>query len=112
MLILFDHGTPRGIARALDHHTVREARAQGWDTLKNGELLKAAEDAGFGVLLTTDKNLPYQQNLAGSKIAVVVLGKARWRLIKPMLAQIVAVIEAAKPGTCSVVEIPNLGRSK
>ena len=57
MLILFDHGTPRGIARALDRHTVREARAQGWDTLKNGELLKAAEDAGFGVLLTTDKNL-------------------------------------------------------
>ena len=107
MLILFDHGTPRGIARALDHHTVREARAQGWDTLKNGELLKAAEDAGFGVLLTTDKNLPYQQNLAARKIAVVVLGKARWRLIKPMLAQIVAAIEAAQPGTCSVVEIPN-----
>ena len=75
MLILFDHGTPRGIARALDHHTVREARAQGWDTLKNGELLKAAEDAGFGVLLTTDKNLPYQQNLAGRKIAVVVLAR-------------------------------------
>jgi len=72
MLILFDHGTPRGIARALDHHTVREARAQGWDTLKNGDLLKAAEDAGFGVLLTTDKNLPYQQNLAARKIAVVV----------------------------------------
>jgi len=61
MLILFDHGTPRGIARALHLHTVKEARAQGWDTLSNGELLKAAEEAGFDVLLTTDKNLRFQQ---------------------------------------------------
>src|SRR5713101_9054687 len=63
MLVLFDHGTPRGIARGLQGHTVKEARAQGWDTLSNGELLKAAEEAGFDVLLTTDTNLPYQRFL-------------------------------------------------
>ena len=50
MRILFDHGTPRGVARSLEKHTVREARAEGWDTLSNGGLLKAAEDAGFDVL--------------------------------------------------------------
>src|ERR1700731_3300123 len=61
MVILFDHGTPRGIARALQGHTVKEARAQGWDTLNNGNLLRAAEEAGFDVLLTTDTNLPHQQ---------------------------------------------------
>jgi hypothetical protein len=61
MLILFDHGTPRGIVRSLHPHIVKEAKAQGWDTLSNGELLKAAEEAGFDVLLTTDKNLRYQQ---------------------------------------------------
>lgn len=55
MLVLFDHGTPRGIARALPLRTVKEAKAQGWDTLTNGELLKVAEEAGFEVLLTTDK---------------------------------------------------------
>jgi hypothetical protein len=65
MLILFDHGTPRGIVRSLHPHIVKEAKAQGWDTLSNGELLKAAEEAGFDVLLTTDKNLRYQQNLRG-----------------------------------------------
>jgi len=54
MYILFDHGTPRGISRALQGHIVKEARAQGWDTLSNGDLLKAAEEAGFEVLLTTD----------------------------------------------------------
>jgi uncharacterized protein (DUF433 family) len=56
MLILFDHGTPRGISRALQGHIVKEA-------LSNGDLLKAAEEAGFEVLLTTDTNLPHQQNL-------------------------------------------------
>ena len=73
MRILFDHGTPRGIARPLESHTVRETRAEGWDTFSNGELLKAAEDAGLDVLLTTNKNLRYRQNLAARKITVVVL---------------------------------------
>lgn len=47
----------------------------------NGELLDAAEAAGFDVLLTTDRNIRYQQNLTGRGLAIVVLGKARWRLI-------------------------------
>ncbi len=59
MRILFDHGTPRGIARSLHGCAVKEAKEQGWDTLSNGDLLKAAEDAGFDVLLTTDTNLPF-----------------------------------------------------
>jgi len=82
MLVLFDHGTPRGIARGLQGHTVKEARAQGWDTLSNGELLKAAEEAGFDVLLTTDTNLPYQQKLEGRKLAIVILSKNRWSLVR------------------------------
>jgi len=105
MLVLLDHGTPRGIARFLDGHTVKEARAQGWDTLTNGELLKAAEKAGFDVLLTTDKNLRYQQNLAGRRIAIVILGKGRWKLIKPAAAEVVAAVNAAVPGSCTLVEI-------
>lgn len=63
MLVLFDNGTPRSLARYLiDHHTVTEERACGWDQLDNGELLAAAETAGFEVLVTTDRNLRYQQN--------------------------------------------------
>jgi hypothetical protein len=64
MLVLFDNGTPRTLARYLiDHHAVTEARARGWNELENGALLDAAEAAGFDVLVTTDKNLSYQQNL-------------------------------------------------
>jgi hypothetical protein len=55
MLILFDYGTPRSIARWLEGHMVVEAFARGWDRLANGALLKAAEEAGFDLLLSTDK---------------------------------------------------------
>lgn len=107
MLILLDHVTPRGIARSLEGHQVREAKEQGWDRLTNGELLAAADEAGFNVLLTTDKNIRYQQNLAGRKIAIVILAKARWRLIPLAIPQIVAAVSAAKPGTFVEVEIPD-----
>jgi hypothetical protein len=84
MLILFDNGTPRTLARYLiDRHAVTEARARGWEELDNGELLTEAEAAGFEVLVTTDKKLPYEQNLADRKIAIGVLGKGRWSIVKP-----------------------------
>ena len=76
MRILFDHGTPSGVAAALPAHEATEARERGWDTLSNGELLDAAEAAGFELLLTTDKRIRYQQNLARRRISIVVLGNS------------------------------------
>src|SRR3954447_15159619 len=61
---------------------------------------------GFDVLLTTDKNIRYQQNLSERRIAIVVLGKGRWRLIRSVLHQIVAAVEAATPGSYTEVDIP------
>jgi hypothetical protein len=77
MLILFDHGTPAPLSTFLTGHTVQKAKDMGWDTLSNGDLLKAGEAAGFEILLTTDKNIQYQQNLTGRKIALVVLANPR-----------------------------------
>ena len=77
MRVLFDNGTPRGLASALSGHMVEESRSRGWDTLRNGELLEAAEIAGFQVFVTTDRNLRYQQNRTGRTIAIVVLGNGR-----------------------------------
>jgi hypothetical protein len=82
MRILFDQGTPVPLRKYLPGHVIKSAYEQGWSTLLNGDLLRVAEQAGFEVLLTTDKNLAYQQNLAGRKIAVVVLGRNRWSLVK------------------------------
>jgi predicted nuclease of predicted toxin-antitoxin system len=107
MLVLFDNGTPRTLARYLiDRHAVTEARVRGWEELENGELLNEAEAAGFEVLVTTDKNLSYQQNLTGRKIAIVVLGQGRWTLIQPHVAEVVAAVNSATPGSFAVVEVP------
>jgi hypothetical protein len=78
MLILFDNGTPAPLRYALKGHVVVEAIERGWDRLVNGELIAVAEAADFEVLLTTDKNIRYQQNLTGRKIAFVVLGNQQW----------------------------------
>ena len=85
---------------------VTEARARGWEELENGELLNEAEAAGFEVLVTTDKNLCYRQNLSGRKIAIVALGQGRWNFIKPHVARIAAALSAASPGSYTEVKIP------
>jgi hypothetical protein len=107
MQVLFDNGTPRTLARFLiDTHTVTEARARDWQELGNGDLLDRAEASGFEVLVTTDKNLSYQQNLASRKIAIVVLGQGRWTLIRPHVARVVGAVNAATPGSFVEIEIP------
>jgi hypothetical protein len=62
--------------------------ARGWEELENGELLNEAEAAGFGALVTTDKNLSYQQNLAGRKIAIAVLVRGDEVSSNPMLRRL------------------------
>ena len=106
MRILFDHGTPAPLQSFLTGHTVREAKAQGWDTFKNGDLLIAAEAAGFDVLVTTDKNMRYQQNLTGRTIAIIVLGNAQWPVLRLHVAHVVTAVNAATPGSFTEVDIP------
>jgi hypothetical protein len=106
MRILFDHGTPGGIARSLAGHEVTEAIERGWDRLSNGELLTKAEAEGFELLLTTDKRIRYQQNLTGRKIAIVVLGNSAWRMVRQHLGKITDAVTTAKPGSYVEVEIP------
>jgi hypothetical protein len=106
MLVLFDHGTPRSIARFLVDHTVIQAKARGWDRLSNGKLLQAAEEAKFDVLLTTDKNIRYQQNLEGRRLAIVVLGNPQQPAVHRHMDRVVAAVNGATPGSYTEVEIP------
>jgi len=106
MLVLFDHSVPAPLSPYLIGHTITEARTRGWDTLSNGDLLAEAERAGFDVFLTADKNIRYQQNLAGRRIAVVVLSTPQWPLVRLHIAKIVAAVNAATPGTFAEVQIP------
>ncbi|MCX6632058.1 MAG: hypothetical protein NTW28_30990 [Candidatus Solibacter sp.] len=106
MLILFDNGTQRGLARFFTGPVVDEARTRGWEELANGELIDVADQAGFGVLVTTDKNIRYQQNLKARKIALVVLEHSQWPMVKLVAVKIVAAVNAAEPGSYVEVEVP------
>ncbi|MGP8244881.1 MAG: hypothetical protein ACLQVN_10235 [Bryobacteraceae bacterium] len=105
MLIVFDHVTPKGIARFLEGHTVTIAKDRGWDRLTNGDLLAAAERAGFDLLLTADKNMRYQQNLKGRRIAIVVLSTPQWPVVRLHAERIAAAVNAAEPGSYREVDI-------
>jgi hypothetical protein len=106
MLILFDHGTPRSIARWLTGHIVIEAVERGSDRLNNGALLKAAEEAAFDLLLSTDKNIQYQQNLKDRRIAIVILGNPRRPAVHRYIDRVIAAVNAATPGSYTEVDIP------
>jgi hypothetical protein len=106
MRILFDQATPVPIRSYLEGHTVRTAALQGWDRLRNGELLTAAEEAGFDLFLTTDRNLRYQQNLAGRKIAIVVIGRQQWPQLRFHVQRVIDAVHAATPGSFTEVDIP------
>jgi hypothetical protein len=106
MRVLFDQATPLPIRAYLDQHVVSTASQQGWATLKNGDLLTAAEAAGFDVLLTTDRNLRYQQNLEGRKIAVLIIGRQQWPQLLPHVQRIVDAVNSAIPGSYVEIDIP------
>jgi hypothetical protein len=108
MLVLFDQGTPRTLARHLiDHHTVTEARARGWEREENGELLTLAEEAGFEVLVTTDQKSELPAEPEEPKNCACRIGEGPVEgLIKPHIPQIVAAVNAATPGSFAEVDIP------
>jgi predicted nuclease of predicted toxin-antitoxin system len=106
MRVLFDQGTPVPLAQFLVGHTVSTCAREGWSRYQNSDLLDAAEAAGFDVLVTTDKNLRYQQNLTERKIAIIVLLKQQWPDLRRHVHLVVTAIDAATPCAYTEVEIP------
>jgi hypothetical protein len=97
--VLFDHNVPRKLSAFLIDHDVVTAVAMGWAALENGELLRVAEEAGFAVMVTCDKNLSYQQNLSDRTLALVVLSTNDWNVLKLNPEPVVAAVRAATPGS-------------
>lgn len=73
MRVLLDEQLPRQPAPYFVDHEVRTVQQKGWAGLKNGALLTKAEEAGFEVLVTGDKNMPFQQNIAKRRLGVLVM---------------------------------------
>ena len=96
--ILLDNNAPKRLRAELPGHTVETAFERGWAALTNGDLIAAAEIASFDVLVTADKNLEYQQNIATRRLAIVVLDDNRWSRVQLNLRKIAEAIELATPG--------------
>ncbi len=105
MRILVDQGTPAPLRRHLDSYVVETAAERGWSDLDNGDLIDNAEQAGCEVLITTDQNLRYQQNLAGRRLAVVVLLSTAWPKVQLRAEEIRTALDQIGPGELREVPI-------
>lgn len=97
MRILFDQGTPMPLRRVLASHTVSTAFEMGWSNLENGDLLREAEKQ-FDLLVTTDQNLRYQQNLAGRRLTILVLPTTNWLEIEEHSEEVATAVTTIQPG--------------
>jgi predicted nuclease of predicted toxin-antitoxin system len=97
MKILFDQGTPAPLRKILAPHSVSTAFERGWAKVENGDLLAAAEKE-FDAFITTDKNLRYQQNLSGRRLAILVLPTTSWPEIQRHLDPVRDAVNALKSG--------------
>ena len=104
--VLLDENMPVGIRDLLPSFSVATAPEMGWAGLSNGELLDAAERAGFDVMVTGDQNIPHQNDLGASRLAIVVLGTTHWPTIRAAPQLVRAAVERATQGNHAVVILP------
>ena len=105
MRILSDPGTLAPLRRYLDGHSVDTAYERGWSELRNGDLLEEAEKSGYELLITTDQNMRYQQNLAGKRLGILVLLSTSWPRIQLRIGDVQDVVDGMQPGDYREVSI-------
>jgi len=110
--IFFDNNVPAPLRRHMLHHQVSRAWETGWATTKNGTLLRQVEVAGFDVMVTGDKNIKHQQNLAGLHLAMVVLGTTRWKVLQHHTVPVVEAVDRATPGSYQALPDPTPPKPK
>lgn len=97
--VLFDEDVPRPLRRDLPGFEIRTVVEAGWSGVKNGELLRRADEV-FDVFLTADRNLAFQQNLSKVRLGVVVLAIGSTKLddLRAIAGRIAAALEEIRPG--------------
>jgi hypothetical protein len=106
--ILFDANTPAPLSHFLRGHDVLRADELGWQGMANGELLDAAEEAGFDLMLTCDQNVRYQQNFTNRKLAVVILSSNHWPTLRRIAAKIATAVDFVQTGRIVRIDIAKL----
>ena len=112
MKVLLDENLDHALRSLLGPHEVVTVTYMGWAGLQNGELLRAAEDKGFDVLLAGDQTLTYEQNLTGRRRSVVALSAIQLPILKENLPKIIAAIDSAVPGSFQAVDCGTFTRKR
>jgi hypothetical protein len=102
--IFLDEDVPRKLAPFLSGHEVQSVVSMLWGGIKNGALLVLIEREGFDVFITGDRNMPYQQQLAGRSFAVLIMSTINWPVLKLHIEKIVVAVATAEPGTVTQVD--------
>jgi hypothetical protein len=110
--ILLDEGVPICIRTLVAGFHVEAVAEMGWAGLTHGDLIQAAEEAGFEAMITCDQNIRYQQNLAGRRLALVVLTTNHWDTIRANSGGILPVVERAAVDSFVIVEMPKPPRRR
>ncbi|MGH7493707.1 MAG: DUF5615 family PIN-like protein [bacterium] len=103
MKILLDECTPRLVKKQLPQFIIHTVQEMGWAGIKNGRLLNLAEGQ-FDILVSTDKNLPNQQNLSGKRLAVIILPSNKVPIVAQLIPALERSLKVIHPGT--FLEIP------
>ena len=105
MRIFLDECIDWRLSRDISGHDVKTARQMGWTAIKNGELLALAS-AHFDAFVTVDRNLAFQQDVSGLRIAVVVLQAKSNRLndLRPLMPGLLSKLDSAQQGTVTIIE--------
>lgn len=105
MKILLDECVPWPLHKSLIGHECTTAQRRGWGGYKNGDLLRLAESE-FDLFITSDQNIRYQQNLAGRKIAILVLSTNKLRPLLAAAPTIQSAVASMAPGAFLSLQIP------
>lgn len=105
MKILLDESVPRLLKLRLPHLDISTVQEMGWAGVRNGELLRRAEEH-FNIFVTADQNLQYQQNISGRRLAILVLPSNQVPIVTRLLPSVEALLATIQPGT--VVDVPSI----
>lgn len=110
MKVLLDEHLDHRLRSCLGSHSTFTVAHMGWSGLKNGQLLRTAEENGIEVFLTGDQTLVLEQNLDASRIAIIVLSAIELPILRKNLPTIIAAIDRAMPGSVQAVECGSFKR--
>ena len=105
MRILLDHSVPRPLKNNLPGHDTDTAAERGWHELHNGELLDMAETDGYELLITADRQMPFQQNFARRSMSILILTTNSWPVLRQRLDDVNRAVNAIGYNQISELDI-------